>query len=104
MLVRERLTGLKPPEYAQALVDLWRPWIEDRCERTLQRMEQVAQDQASFGRLMRDVLKALELSEELGEGQEEDDGAENEDLRATLEAFIAQCERRIAEIRARTGR
>jgi hypothetical protein len=32
------------------------------------------------------------------------DGAENEDLRATLEAFIAQCERRIAEIRARTGR
>jgi cobaltochelatase CobT len=79
LIVRERLTGLKPPENAQALVDLWRPWIEDRCERTLQRMEQVAQDQASFGRLMRDVLKALELSEELGEGQEEDDGAENED-------------------------
>lgn len=31
-------------------------------------------------------------------------GSENEDLRATLAAFIAQCERRIAEIRARTGR
>ncbi|MFM9847620.1 MAG: cobaltochelatase subunit CobT [Hyphomicrobiaceae bacterium] len=79
LIVRERLTGLKPPQTAQALVDLWRPWIEDRCESTLTRMQQVAQDQASFGRLMRDVLKALELSEELGEGQEEDDGAENED-------------------------
>jgi cobaltochelatase CobT len=79
LIVRERLTGLKPPETAQALVDLWRPWIEDRCEMTLTRMPDVAQDQASFGRLMRDVLKALELSEELGEGQEEDDGAENED-------------------------
>ena len=31
-------------------------------------------------------------------------GSEHADLRATLDAFIAQCERRIAEIRARTGR
>ncbi len=32
------------------------------------------------------------------------DGSEHADLRATLIAFIAQAERRIAEIRARTGR
>ncbi len=31
-------------------------------------------------------------------------GSEHADLRATLAAFIAQAERRIAEIRARTGR
>ena len=31
-------------------------------------------------------------------------GSEHADLRATLAAFIAQCESRIAEIRARTGR
>lgn len=31
-------------------------------------------------------------------------GSEHADLRATLAAFIAQCERRIAEIRVRTGR
>ncbi len=31
-------------------------------------------------------------------------GSEQADLRATLAAFIAQCESRIAEIRARTGR
>ena len=31
-------------------------------------------------------------------------GSEHADLRATLAAFIAQCERRIAEIGARPGR
>jgi hypothetical protein len=31
-------------------------------------------------------------------------GSEHEDLRATLAAFIAQCERRIAEIRVLTKR
>ncbi len=35
---------------------------------------------------------------------EEARGAEHADLRATLAVFIAQCERRITEIRARTGR
>ena len=35
---------------------------------------------------------------------EEANGSDHEHLRATLAAFIAQCERRIAEIRALTGR
>ena len=35
---------------------------------------------------------------------EDADGSNNEPLRATLAAFIAQCERRIAEIKALTGR
>src|ERR1700719_462327 len=33
MMVRERLTGLAPPPAAKRLVDLWRPWIEDRAGR-----------------------------------------------------------------------
>ena len=78
LIVRERLTGLKPPETAQALVDVWRPWIEERAAKALARMESVADDQASFGRIMRDVLKALELSEELAEGEQEDGESENE--------------------------
>ena len=35
---------------------------------------------------------------------EEARGSEHEHLRATLAAFIAQCEKRIAEIRALKGR
>ena len=79
LIVRERLTGLKPPETAQALVDVWRPWIEERAAKALARMESVADDQASFGRIMRDVLKALDLSEELAEGEQEDGESENDD-------------------------
>jgi cobaltochelatase CobT len=31
MIVRERLTGAKPPKSAQKMVDLWRPWVEERA-------------------------------------------------------------------------
>ena len=33
MMVRERLTGLAPPQAAKKLVDLWRPFIEDKIAR-----------------------------------------------------------------------
>jgi cobaltochelatase CobT len=79
LIVRERLTGMQPPETAQALVDVWRPWIEERAAKALARMENVADDQASFGRLMRDVLKALELSEELSEGEQQEGESENDE-------------------------
>src|ERR1700680_4145294 len=38
LLVRERLTGLAPPPAARKLVELWRPWIEDRAGRGLDRL------------------------------------------------------------------
>ena len=31
LIVRERLTGQKPPKTAQALVDVWRDWVEEQC-------------------------------------------------------------------------
>src|SRR6266702_6314682 len=38
LMVRERLTGLAPPPAARKLVDLWRPWVEDRAGRDLDRL------------------------------------------------------------------
>ena len=38
MLVRERLTGEAPPVAAKKLVDLWRPLIEDRAGKDLDRL------------------------------------------------------------------
>src|SRR5919108_5692820 len=54
LIVRERLTGLAPPKSAKALVDLWRPWIEERASKTLAKMERLAEDQEAFGRLLRE--------------------------------------------------
>ena len=36
--VRERLTGRAPPESARALVDLWRPHLEDKADGVFRRM------------------------------------------------------------------
>jgi cobaltochelatase CobT len=78
LIVRERLTGAPPPETAKAMVDLWRPWIEERAGRTLSRLGKVADDQASFGRALRDMLKTLDLAEEMSEGEREEGDEEQE--------------------------
>ncbi len=78
LIVREQLTGAAPPETAKAMVDLWRPWIEERAGRTLSRLGKVADDQASFGRVLRDMLKTLDLAEDMSEGEREEGDEEQE--------------------------
>src|SRR3954469_22668799 len=55
MMVRERLTGLAPPAAARKLVDLWRPWIEDRAGRNLDRLERVIENQRRFADAIHDL-------------------------------------------------
>ena len=45
MMVRERLTGQAPPPAARKLVDLWRPFIEERAGRELDRLEKLVEQQ-----------------------------------------------------------
>src|SRR5436190_1540194 len=49
MMVRERLTGLVPPAAAKRVVDLWRPLIEQRAGRNLDRLERLIDNQARVG-------------------------------------------------------
>src|SRR5262249_2507746 len=49
LIIRERLTGFKPPENARALVEAWRPLIEERAGDALKRMESLADSQEGFG-------------------------------------------------------
>jgi cobaltochelatase CobT len=79
LIVRERLTGAAPPETARAMVDLWRPWIEERAGRTLARMDKVSESQETFGRQLRDLLKAMDLSDELSEGEREEGEDDEQD-------------------------
>ncbi|MGD9806622.1 MAG: cobaltochelatase subunit CobT [Hyphomicrobiaceae bacterium] len=78
LLVRERLTGLKAPETARGLVDVWRDFIEEKAGPAFERLDKVADDQAAFGRMMRDMLRALELTEERAEGESEDGDSDEE--------------------------
>jgi cobalamin biosynthesis protein CobT len=45
MMVRERLTGEQPPPAAKKLVDLWRPFIEERAGKGLDQLNSVVEDQ-----------------------------------------------------------
>jgi cobaltochelatase CobT len=80
LMIRERLTGLAPPEGAKALVNVWRGSIEQRGAKVLRRLDGLVEDQESFGRLVRDLLRALELTEESSDAdQREEDGGADDD-------------------------
>src|SRR6267142_6087968 len=78
MMVRERLTGQAPPPAARKLVDLWRPFIEDRAGRGLDRLERVLDDQRKFGDAVHDLLESLDMGEDRSSSEEEEDGEEGD--------------------------
>jgi cobaltochelatase CobT len=79
LMVRERLTGEAPPDSARQLVELWRPWIEEKAGDKLDGLDQVIHDQTAFSRLTRDMLADLDMSDELGDDPDQTDEQEPED-------------------------
>ncbi|MGA9950626.1 MAG: cobaltochelatase subunit CobT, partial [Xanthobacteraceae bacterium] len=79
MMVRERLTGQTPPPAARKLVDLWRPLIEERAGRNLDRLERVLNDQRQFGDAVHDLLDSLDMGEDRSSESDEEDGEEGEE-------------------------
>jgi cobaltochelatase CobT len=79
MIVRERLTGQTPPATARKLVELWRPLIEERAGRNLDRLERVLTDQRRFGDVVHDLLDSLDMGEDRSsESEEEGEDGEEE--------------------------
>ncbi len=74
LMVRERLTGLKPPAGAQKIVDIWRPIIEARAGRELDRLGASIEDQRAFGRAVQKLLQSLDMMDE--EALDHDDTGE----------------------------
>jgi len=80
LIVRERLTGERPPENAQVIVDLWRSWVEDKAGARLDALSEAIEDQTAFARLTRDIIASLDMADELGEDpdQENENSEEGE--------------------------
>ena len=76
LMVRERLTGVAPPPAAKRLVDLWRPFIEERAGRELDRLERLVENQRRFGDVVHDLLDSLDMGDE--RSREEDDSEEDD--------------------------
>ncbi len=64
MMVRERLSGMKPPEAGQKIVDVWRPIIESRAGKELDRLGESIEDQRDFGKAIHKLLQSLEMMDE----------------------------------------
>jgi cobaltochelatase CobT len=76
LMVRERLTGQKPPPAAAKIVDLWRDFIEDRAGHDLDSLLKNIEHQRDFARGVRDILSHLDMAEEAALDPEDE---ENED-------------------------
>jgi len=81
LLVREKLTGLAPPPAAKRLVDLWRPVIEARAGRDIERLDDLIEDQRQFGDVVHDMLEALDMGEDRSSDNDEDEDEGEDDKR-----------------------
>ncbi len=81
LIVRERLTGRKPPEAATRLVDMWRDVLETKAGAALDRLSESIDSQRDFARLVRDMLHSLDIGNDpLDDSNREDkDTDENSD-------------------------
>jgi len=73
MVVRERLTGQKPPDSINDIVGLWRDWIEEKAGPKLDTLGDDLEDQSAFAEAIRDLLVAFDMGDELGDDRPEDD-------------------------------
>jgi cobaltochelatase CobT len=79
MLVRERITGRPAPAEADGLMQLWRDQLESVAGKSLDALAGKADDQDTFASLLRDVIRDLDLADELGGDPEQSDNPEDED-------------------------
>lgn len=76
LMVRERLTGQAPPRDARRIVELWRAHVEERAGAKLESLLQNVENQKAFSQLTRDILSSLDMGEESGSADDQDDGNE----------------------------
>jgi cobaltochelatase CobT len=108
LMVREKLTGEAPPDCARTAVDLWRPWIEERAGKDLDRLVPALRDQKAFAKLTRTILRDLNFGDESdldSESDESGDEGENasENQEGDAEQDAAEGETSEADIREAEG-
>jgi cobaltochelatase CobT len=82
LMVREALTGQKPPPSAQKIVDLWRGFIDERAGDELARLSRSIEDQRAFARIVRDLLSSLDMTDEMSSASEDDESSDDNESEA----------------------
>lgn len=71
LMARERISGDAPPPSARRLVDLWRPWVEQRCGEDLETLSKHLLNQDTYAKTARQLIRDLDLDP--GEDGDSDD-------------------------------
>ncbi len=89
LMAREAMTGSLPPQAAQHVVDLWRPWVETKAGADLTQLAKLIDNQEAYAKAVRRLLADLDL--EIGEdeasesegsdGESDSDSAQSGDVR-----------------------
>lgn len=77
LMVRERLTGRKPPQSSGQVVELWREFVEGKAGSVLDGLESSVDDQQAFARVVREMLSAMEMAEDYGDDDNQPDDEDN---------------------------
>ena len=77
MLVRETLTGETPPASAGKVLDLWRPFFQEKAGEQLPDLAGLVDDQQAFGKAIRHMLASMGVAEDYGDDEGEQDDVED---------------------------
>ncbi len=74
-MMRQKLTGQKPPKALNPVMDVWTPWIEEKGGENLDNLVANLHDQKAFGQTLQKILQDLDVmdSEKRGDETEDED-------------------------------
>ena len=86
MLIREKVTGRKPPPGGDVVLDLWRDHLEYSLAEDLDDLDSLLFDQKAFAELAHKMIADLGLPDEYGEdsadGEAEEEGEQEEEMQS----------------------
>ena len=100
LMVRQRLTGRRPPAAAAKIVDLWRDFVEERAGRDLDGLVSSVENQRAFARSVRDLLSSLDMADESTLDRDEDESEDESDSSDQQEGGEGEAEERAEGERA----
>jgi cobaltochelatase CobT len=78
LLAREAMTGQQPPPQARGMVDLWRPFLDERVRSDLSQLAKVVDDQSAYAKVVRKLLTDLQVDLGAESADASDDEGESE--------------------------
>ncbi len=60
------------------MLDLWRPFLEEKAGADLENLKNVMEDQQAFGKLVRHMLSSMQMAEDFGDEENQPEEMENE--------------------------